>query len=316
MKVLFIDSNHPILHETLQKNHINCDLLYDLSREEILNILPQYDGVVIRSKIKFTKEVIDCGINLKFIARVGAGMENIDLEYAEEKGIKCIHAPEGNMDAVGEHTIAMLLALFNRITIADAEVRKGIWIREGNRGEELMGKTIGIIGYGNMGKAFAKRLKGFDVTVLVYDKYLKNFGNEEIKEVSMEEIFDKTDVLSLHIPLTMETHYLINDSFINQFKKDIYIINTARGKCLNTADLVSNIRSGKVKGACLDVLEFEAVSFENLEASQLPDSFQYLTKSDKVILSPHIGGWSFQSHIKLAQAIADKIVSLRNHLNK
>jgi D-3-phosphoglycerate dehydrogenase len=167
-----------------------------------------------------------------------------------------------------------------------------------------------------MGKAFAKRLKGFDVTVLVYDKYLKNFGNEEIKEVSMEEIFDKTDVLSLHIPLTIETHYLINDSFINQFKKDIYIINTARGKCLNTADLVSNIRSGKVKGACLDVLEFEAVSFENLEASQLPDSFQYLTKSDKVILSPHIGGWSFQSHIKLAQAIADKIVSLRNHLNK
>ena len=315
MNVLFIDSNHPILHETLQKNQINCDLLYDLSRDEILNILPKYDGVVIRSKIKFTKEVIDYGANLKFIARVGAGMENIDLEYALEKGIKCIHAPEGNMDAVGEHAIAMILALFNRITIADAEVRKGIWIREGNRGEELMGKTIGIIGYGNMGKAFAKRLSGFEVNILVYDKYLKGFGNNEIKEVNLDELFEKTDVLSLHTPLTDETHYLINNSFINQFKKNLYIINTARGKCLNTADLVSNLKSGKVKGACLDVLEFETVSFEKLEASQLPASFQYLSQSEKVILSPHIGGWSFQSHIKLAQTIANKIISFKKTLD-
>lgn len=315
MRVLFIDSNHPVLHETLEKNQIKCDLLYDLSKDDILTKLKEYDGVVIRSKIKFTKEVIDYGKNLKFIARVGAGMENIDVDYAEQNGIKCIHAPEGNMDAVGEHAVAMILALFNRITIADAEVRKGLWIREGNRGEELMGKTVGIIGYGNMGKAFAKRLKGFDVNVMVYDKYLSDFGNSDIKEATINEIFEQADILSLHTPLTDETHYLINDEFINKFKKDIYIINTARGKCLNTADLVKNIKSGKVKGACLDVLEYEAVSFEKLEASQLPEPFQYLIKSDKVVFSPHIGGWSFQSHVKLAQAIANKIVAFKNSLN-
>ena len=314
MKVLFIDSNHPVLHETLQKNGIECHLYYDLSIEEILNTLKQYDGVVIRSKLKFTKDVIDQGLQLKFIARVGAGMENIDVDYAEEKGIKCIHAPEGNMDAVGEHAIAMILALFNRITIADAEVRKGLWIREGNRGEELMGKTVGIIGYGNMGKAFAKRLSGFDVEVLVYDKYLSGFGTQTIKESTIEELYEKSDIISLHTPLTNETKYFINNSFINKFKKNIYIINTARGKCLNTADLVENLKSGKVKGACLDVLEYEAVSFEKLDFSQLPEPFQYLSKSNQVILSPHIGGWSFQSHIKLAQAIANKIVAYKNTL--
>jgi D-3-phosphoglycerate dehydrogenase len=266
-----------------------------------------YDGIVIRSKIKITKEIIDKATNLKFIARAGAGLENIDVIYAQSKGILCLHAPEGNRDAVGEHALGMLLSLFNNLCKANKEVREGKWIREGNRGVELMGKTVGIIGYGNMGSAFADRLKGFGVTVLVYDKYKKNFGTDFIIETSMKEIFEKADVISIHTPLTDETHYLIDDVFINNFKKNIYIINTARGKCLNTADLVKNIKSGKILGACLDVLEYEVVSFENLDVANLPEPFQYLIKSDKVMLSSHIGGWTIESNEKIARVLAEKI---------
>ena len=247
---------------------------------------------------------------LKFIARAGAGMENIDVAYAESKGIKCLHAPEGNKDAVAEQTIGMLLGLFNNLFKANKEVREGKWIREGNRGVELMGKTVGIIGYGNMGSAFAERLKGFGANVLVYDKYKKGFGTDFIKETSLEEIFKNADVLSLHTPLTAETNYLINDSFINKFSKNIYIINTARGKCLNTSDLVKNLKSGKVLGTCLDVLEYEMVSFEALDTKQLPEAFQYLIQSDKVVLSPHIAGWTNESNEKIARVLAEKILSL------
>jgi len=310
MKILFIDSNHSVLHETLQKAGHICDLNYNWAKEEIEKNIHLYDGLVIRSKIKITKEIIEKAVGLKFIARAGAGMENIDVAYAESKGIKCLHAPEGNKDAVAEHAIAMLLGLFNNICKADKEVREGKWIREGNRGVELFDKTIGIIGYGNMGSAFAQRLKGFGVNVLVYDKYLKNFGNDFIKETKLEEIFDKADILSLHTPLTDETHYLINDSFINKFKKNIYIINTARGKCLKTADLVKNIKSGKVLGVCLDVLEYEAVSFENINSPTLPEPFQYLINSDKVILSPHIAGWTHESNERIAKILVQKIINL------
>ncbi len=310
MKILFIDSNHPSLHETLLHAGHTCDLKYDWGKEEIYNNIHLYDGIIIRSKIKITKEIIDKAANLKFIARAGAGMENIDVEYAESKGIKCICAPEGNKDAVAEHAIGMLLSLFNNLGRADREVREGKWIREGNRGVELKGKTIGIIGYGNMGAAFAERLKGFGVNVLAYDKYKTDFGNEFIKETSLENIFENTDVLSLHTPLTEETHYLINDQFINRFRKIIYIINTARGKSLNTADLVKNLRSGKVTGACLDVLEYEVVSFEGLETKDLPEAFQFLIQSDKVILSSHIAGWTHESNEKIAIALAQKINSL------
>ena len=310
MKILFIDSNHSLLHETLIKAGHTCDLNYNWTKEEIENNIHLYDGVVIRSKIKITKDIIDKAPKLKFIARAGAGMENIDVAYAESKGIKCLCAPEGNRDAVGEHAIGMLLSLFNNLCKADNEVREGKWIREGNRGIELMGKTVGIIGYGNMGSAFADRLKGFGVNILVYDKYKKNFGSEQIKEVSLEQLFAETDVLSLHTPLTDETHYLINDAFINKFSKNIYIINTARGKSLNTADLVKNIKSEKVSGACLDVLEYEMVSFENLDSTALPEAFQYLTKSNKVILSPHIAGWTIESNEKIAKILAEKILNL------
>lgn len=307
MKILFIDSNHPLLHETLEKAGHTCDLNYTWTKEEIISNIHLYDGIVIRSKIKITKEIIDKAVKLKFIARAGAGMENIDVLYAESKGIKCLHAPEGNRDGVGEHALGMLLGLFNNLCKADKEVRERKWIREGNRGVELSGKTVGIIGFGNMGSAFAERLKGFGVKVLAYDKFKKGFGNDFVIESTLENLFSEADVLSLHTPITDETQYMINDAFINQFKKNIYIINTARGKCLNTADLVKNFKSGKVLGACLDVLEYEAVSFENLDASNLPEPFQYLIKSDKVVLSPHIAGWTFESHMKIAKVLAEKI---------
>lgn len=310
MKILFIDSNHKLLHETLEKAGHECDLNYQWTKDEILNNIHLFDGIVIRSKIKITKEIIDKATKLKFIARAGAGLENIDVTYAEKKGIKCLHAPEGNRDAVAEHALAMLLSLFNNICKGNKEVREGKWMREENRGVELSGKTVGIIGYGNMGSAFAERLKGFGIKILVYDKYKKNFGNEFIIETSLDQIFEHADVLSLHTPLTDETHYLINDAFINSFKKTIYIINTARGKCLNTDDLVKNIRSEKVSGACLDVLEYEMASFENLDTKALPEAFQYLIKSEKVILTPHIAGWTHESLEKIATVLLDKIIRL------
>jgi D-3-phosphoglycerate dehydrogenase / 2-oxoglutarate reductase len=309
-KILFVDSNHPLLHESLQNNGFICDLNYNWTEQQIIENIAAYDGIVIRSKIKITSSIIDRASKLRFIARAGAGMENIDVIYAEQKGIKCIHAPEGNRDAVSEHALAMILALFNNICKANQEVRNGIWLREENRGIELQGKTIGIIGYGNMGSAFAKRLTGFGVNILVYDKYKQKFGTSQIKESNLSEIFNQADVISLHTPLTDETHYLINDSFIQSFKKNIYIINTARGKCLNTADLVKNLESGKVLGACLDVLEFESLSFENIDSDKLPTNFKYLIKSNKVMLSPHVAGWTVESHQKIAATLLDKILAI------
>ncbi|HXD92876.1 MAG TPA: 2-hydroxyacid dehydrogenase [Bacteroidia bacterium] len=309
-KILFIDSNHPRLHEMLMQQGFICDLFYDKPADELKKLIPHYDGIVLRSKFKITKEIIDSAPNLKCIARVGAGMENIDVAYAEKKGIACVNSPEGNRDAVAEHALGMLLALFNNLIKANAEVRLGKWLREENRGIELCGKTVGIIGYGNMGAAFVKRLQGFGVKILAYDKYKTNFGNDFVQESRIEEIFEQADVLSLHTPLTDETNYLINDAFIKRFKKNIYIINTARGKCLNTADLIKNLESGKVLGACLDVLEYEAVSFEGIDVKEMPAPLQYLIKSDKVILSPHIAGWTQESNIKLAEFLAEKIIAV------
>lgn len=315
-KVLFIDSTHPSLPEELTDCGFSCDLQFDWSKEQIMQHISNYAGVVIRSRIKFTKDIIDKALNLKFIARVGAGMENIDVTYAESKGIKCLHAPEGNSDAVAEHAVAMLLSLFNRICIADTEVRQGKWVREGNRGMELMGKTVAIIGYGNMGRAFATRLGGFGCKILAHDKYKKGFGSAQIsgsalvKEAGLPDIFKHADIVSLHLPLSEETNYYVDNAFINQFEKPIYIINTARGKNLNTLDLVKNLKSGKVLGACLDVLEYETNSFEGLDSAELPEPFQYLIRSDKVVLSPHIAGWTFESNEKMANILVQKIKML------
>ncbi len=310
IKILFVDSNHEVLHETLQTAGFHCDLFWDKSAEELKKLIHEYDGLVLRSKFKITKEIIDSAKKMKCIGRAGAGMENIDVAYAESKGIKCVSAPEGNRDALAEHTLGMLLMLFNKLNIVDKEVRNGIWLRSENRGVELLGKTIGIIGYGNMGSAFAKRLQGFGCNVLVYDKYKKGYGTDFILESTLEQLYNECDIVSLHIPLTEETNYLVNTDFINRFKKNIYIINTARGKCLNTADLVLAITSGKVLGACLDVLEYESVSFEKLDSTKLPEPMQYLIKSDKVVLSPHIAGWTHESNYRISKIIAEKMISV------
>ncbi|MFI5149001.1 MAG: NAD(P)-dependent oxidoreductase [Bacteroidia bacterium] len=308
--VLFIDSNHPALHTMLGEAGIQCDLNYHWTREEIEAHLPLYDGIVIRSRIRLDKALIDKGTRLRFIARAGAGMENIDVAYAESKGIRCLNSPEGNKDAVAEHALGMLLSLFNNLCRANREVREMQWNREANRGIELMGKTVGIIGYGNMGMAFARLLKGFDVTVLAYDKYKQGFSDEYALESSLEKIKQDADILSLHVPLTDETQYMADDAFFRAFRKNIYVINTARGKVLNTEDLLKNLESGKIRGACLDVLEYEALSFENIATEKAPPAFLNLLKSDKVMLSPHIAGWSIESNEKIARVLAGKIIRL------
>ena len=309
-KILCIDSNHDILHETLINAGFQCDLFWNKSKEELIQLLPNYDGAVIRSKFKFTKDILDLATSLKCIGRVGAGMENIDLNYAKSKGIICLSAPEGNRDAVGEHTLGMLLMLLNNLKRADAEVRKGIWKRAENRGYEIKEKTVAVIGYGNMGSEFAKRLQGFGCTILAHDTVKTNFGNEFVTESSLQKIYDEADIISIHLPLTTETDYYINDAFLSSFKKNIYVINTARGKCLNTADLVKHMKSGKVLGACLDVLEYESTSFENIDITDLPEPMQYILKSEQIILTPHIAGWTHESNYKMSKIIADKMIAV------
>ncbi len=309
-KVLFIDTTHPALPEGLQQLGYQTDYFEGLDYDAYKKIIGDYEGVIIRSKIKLDAGILKEAKKLRFIGRVGAGMENIDASFAESRGIVCLNAPEGNRNAVGEQAVGMLLMLFNNLLRADREVRQGIWRREENRGLELEGKTIGIIGYGHMGSSFAEKLKGFSVKVLAYDKYKKGYGTDWVEETSMEALYEQCDVVSLHVPLTEETLFMANDTFFNRFKKNIFVINTARGKVLKTADLVKNLKSGKVRGACLDVLEYEGLSFENLDASQLPQDFKELTQMDQVVLSPHIAGWTHESNLKLAQTIVRKVKEL------
>jgi D-3-phosphoglycerate dehydrogenase len=306
-KVLLIDSAHPVLQEELEKMGFICDYFPEADKKEIIRIAGDYVGFVIRSKIPLDKNILPKATQLKFIARVGAGMENIDVELAEKLGIQCFNAPEGNRDAVAEQAIGMLLSLFNHLIRVDDEVRNGIWIRDGNRGIEIKGRTIAIIGYGNTGGAFAKKLSGFETNVVAYDKYKTGFSDSNVREVEMNEIFETADVLSFHVPLTSETTYLFNSEYVAKFKKPIFVINTSRGKVVNTPDLVSSLDTGKVLGACLDVLEYEKFSFEAIQSDQLPDAFRKLIRMKNVILSPHIAGWTHESHYKLGKVLADKI---------
>jgi len=307
IKILHIDSNHPLLWEQLEQAGFINHADFTSSKEEIEAKIQDYQGIVIRSRFKIDKQFIDKAINLQFIARVGAGLESIDCDYASSKNVSLIAAPEGNCNAVAEHTLGMILSLFNKLNIADSEIRSGEWNREKNRGHELDGKTVGIIGYGNMGKAFAKKLRGFDVEVLCYD-IKENIGDANARQVSLQEFQQKTDVLSLHIPWTPETDKMVNSDFMNAFAKNIWIINTSRGKNIITADLVAAMESGKVLGAGLDVLEYEKLSFETLfQDKNTPEAFQYLLDGRKVILTPHIAGWTYESHERLAQVIVDKI---------
>lgn len=306
IKILHIDSNHPLLWEQLEQAGFQNEADFTSSKQEVEAKIENYHGIVIRSRFKIDKPFLDKATNLQFIARVGAGLESIDCDYATAKGIHLIAAPEGNANAVGEHAIGMLLSLFNNLNKANNEVKSGQWKREANRGHELEGKTIGIIGYGNMGKSFAKKLRGFDVTVLCHD-ILPNMGDSNANQVSLSELQERADVLSLHTPWTPETDKMINADFINQFKKSFWLINTARGNSVVTADLVEALKSGKILGAGLDVLEYEKLSFETLFEGEKPAAFEYLLQAENVLLTPHIAGWTFESHQKLAQTIVDKI---------
>ena len=309
VKILHIDSNHPLLWEQLKNAGFTNEADFTSTKEEVENKIKNYHGIVIRSRFKIDKTFLDKAKNLQFIARVGAGLESIDCEYAESKNINLIAAPEGNCNAVGEHALGMILSLFNKLNNADKEVKSGQWNRESNRGTELDGKTIGIIGYGNMGKSLAKKLRGFDVEVLCFD-ILPNVGNENAKQVSLQELQQKSDVLSLHIPWTPETDKIVNATFINQFAKPFWLINTARGKSVVTADLVVALQSGKILGAGLDVLEYEKLSFETLFEGEKPEAFEYLLQANNVLLTPHIAGWTIESKEKLAQVIVNKIIKL------
>ncbi len=307
MKILHLDSNHSLLINQLNAIGYINDKDYTSSKKEIEEKIHSYDGLVIRSRFSIDKHFLDKAKNLKFIARVGAGLENIDCVYAQKNSIELIAAPEGNRNAVGEHALAMLLSLFNKLNKADKEVKSGKWLREDNRGIELDGKTVGLIGYGNMGKAFAKKLRGFDVDVLCYD-IQQNVGDENCQQVSLKELQEKADILSLHTPQTPLTIQMINQEFIHQFKKSFWLINTARGKSIVTKDIVSALKSKKILGVGLDVLEYEKSSFEELFSDDnLPDAFQYLINSENVILSPHVAGWTIESKEKLAQTIVNKI---------
>lgn len=315
-KILFIDTAHPYLSERLTELGFQCDYFDGYKLADYQKIADQYVGFVIRSKIHLDDKILPLAKKLKFVARVGAGMENIDMKLCDELGIKCLNAPEGNRDAVGEHAIAMLLSLFDRIIIVDDEVRRGIWLRAENRGVEIKGKTVGIIGYGNNGSKFAAKLSGFECRILAYDKYKTGFGNDYVEESDMDTIFREADIISFHVPLTEETRYLVNREYIARFQKPIYLINVARGPVVQTDALVEALENGKIFGACLDVLEYEKFSFEDIQADILPPSYRKLINMRNVVLSPHIAGWTHESNIRMAMVLIDKICALFNIKNE
>ena len=307
MKILHLDKNHPLLINQLDALGCINDTAYSESKETVLKSIKSYDGIVIRSRFKIDAHFIDAATQLKFIARVGAGLESIDTDYAASENIALFAAPEGNRNAVGEHTLGMLLCLFNKLHVANTSVKQGHWEREVHRGLEIDGKTIGIIGYGNMGKAFAKTLKGFNCEVICYD-IKAHVGNANATQVSFDEFKKRVDVISLHTPWTPKTHQMINTNFIDSIRKPFWFINTARGKSVVTNDLVAGLKSGKILGAGLDVLEYEKLSFESLfDDKNIPEALSYLLNSDQVLLSPHVAGWTQESKVKLAQTIVDKI---------
>ncbi|MRI63062.1 hydroxyacid dehydrogenase [Ornithobacterium rhinotracheale] len=308
MKVLTLDTNHSILIEKLKKAGFSVDEDYTSPKNEVEQKIAEYDGIIIRSRFPIDETFLSKAENLKFIGRVGAGLENIDLDFAENRGIICFNAPEGNRDAVAEQAMGMLLSIMNRFWIANREVSQGIWKREENRGEEIKGKVVALIGYGNMGKAFAQRLKGFGCEVIFYD-IKDGLSDENARQTTMDEVFERADILSLHIPQTPETLGLVNDAYLQKFHKNIYFINTARGKSVVTKDLVKHLKTGKVKAAALDVLEQEKASFESLLQSEIPEELNYLIQTENVLLTPHIAGWTLESKVKLAEVIADKIIA-------
>lgn len=308
MKVLFLDTVHEILEQRLVQAGWSCTHDYMCSYEALKAKLSEFDGVVIRSRLPLDAGMLEAAPKLKFIARSGSGLENIDLEAAERLGIQVFNSPEGNRDAVGEQAVGMLLMLLNHLKRADAEVREGIWRRAENRGSELSGRTVGIIGYGHMGSAFAEKLRGFGCSILAYDKYKTlHPAGQAVTQVDLATLQRESDVISLHLPLSAETHHFVDDAFIVACAKPFVLINTARGKHVCTESLVRGLDSGAVSGACLDVLEYEKRSFEGLDAASLPEALNRLISNDRVILTPHIAGWTHESYIKLSSVLAEKL---------
>lgn len=313
MKILITDNTHPVLVEKLEAAGHQCFVWTDCTYDALLAEVHNYDALVVRSKIAIDRAFLDRARHLKCIGRVGAGMETIDVDYAESIGISCLNSPEGNRDAVGEHALGLLLALADKICRADLEVRQGLWRREANRGFEIKGRTVGIIGFGNMGGAFAQRLQGFECDIVAYDKYKPaGYAPSYVNEVSLAELQRCADIVSLHVPLTDETRYMVDEAFLNSFAKPVCLINTSRGAVVKTADLVASIESGKVLGAALDVIEYEDMSKDGLDLAALPADFRYLLSSPQTVLTPHVAGWTVESKYKLAAVLADKII---RHLN-
>lgn len=306
-KVIFIDEPHPFLSHTLPELGFDCIFMFRDDRETIVRALGDCFGMVVRSRIRLDRPFLQAAKSLAFIARLGVGVEHIDLEYAGQRGIAVLTSPEGSRDTVAEHTLGMLLMLMNNLGRADRQVRQGGWIREGNRALELKGKTVGILGYGNMGTAFARRLNGFGTRTIVYDKFKPECGDTYAEAVDLPVLQRESDILSIHIPDTPENHYFVNADFLRTFAKPIFLVNTARGTVLDTSGLVEQMEAGKVLGAALDVIEYETLSFESLKPLELPAPFQYLVRSDRTVLTPHIAGWSLESNEGHARTLVDKI---------
>lgn len=312
--IIFLDSTHEYLPDQFINKGFQVIHHYDLPENLSYDIRTNVIGLVVRSRVVLDKSNIDLFPHLAFIARAGSGMENIDTSYANAKGIICINSPEGNRIAVAEHAIGMLLSLMNNILKAHLEIKNGLWRREANRGYELDGKTFGIVGYGNVGSAVAERLQGFNMQVIAYDKYKHNFSSDLVEEVSINELLTRSDVVSMHVPLTSETTYMVNEEFFDNLAKPIWFINTSRGQVLETNSLLKAIANGKVLGACLDVLEYEDYSFENIESALAnPDeTLKQILDNPKIILTPHIAGWTFESNKKHAEILWQKLIE--NHL--
>ena len=302
-KVLISDRTHPVLEERLRNAGFAVSVEPDHDYNSLLQAVQGYDGLVVRSKVIIDRAFIDACPSLRCIGRVGAGMETIDVDYAEQKGIRCLNSPEGNRDAVGEHTVGLLLSLLNNIARADAEVRQGFWRREANRGHELGSLTVGIIGMGNMGQAFAKRLSGFGCRVIYYDKYLEFLENlDNLKRVPLEALQREADVVSFHVPLTDETRHYLDADFIAAMHKPFYLLNTSRGAVVDTEALAAGLQSGKVLGAGLDVLENENMQSDSLS------TFNFQLSTFNIVFTPHVAGWTVESKYKLAAVLADKII--------
>lgn len=303
-KVLVTAKTHPYLVEQLENKGFEVIYQPSISYDEVYSTIPDCVGLIVTTRIRVDKHIIDHAPALQWIGRLGSGMELIDVPYAESKGIRCASSPEGNRDAVGEQAVGMLLCLLNNVLKSSLELREGIWERDGNRGYELNGKTVGIIGYGNTGSTFAHKLQGFDVNILAYDKYKTRFGTAAVKEATMAEIFRDADVVSVHLPLTAETKHLANAAFFASFARPVWFMNTARGKLVNTPDLIAALQSGVLAGACLDVLENEKLpSYNEVEKEQLA----WLLKATNVVVTPHIAGYSHQASIKMARIVLEKL---------